>query len=589
MKVLLSGYYGFGNIGDEAVLEAIKAGIKAHDLNAQIDVLPTNRNAWPEIFSKIAGTDLLISGGGTLFQNATRGRSLLYYLGIVWLAKLMRKKVIIFAQGFGPLNGSIYQSLTRYVLNKVDSITLRDEVSKTAMQKIGINQPEIKVTADPSFSLAVPGKEIGTKILQLEGVGTDRPRLGIALRANPANQQLLPVIEWLVKQYNYHPVFLPFKCPEDIEAAQTLQKELKVPSTLIFRVCTVEEMLSLVGNMDILIGMRLHSLIFSAMNAVPMVGLSYDPKVEAFMQSIGQPCVQMDKMAGLEEKLNAVIKNREGIKEELLKKKEELKEKELLNFSFLNSPPSPSLKKRGGEIDFSGIKVDNVTLAEAVAKVEVMIDKKSPHLIVTPNPEIIVAAQNDSELKNIMNSAALRVPDGISMVVVSRILGRPLKERVSGIDLMLKLVEVSAKKGYRLFLLGSAPGVAEEAANKLKNRFPSLQIVGTQDGFFGLPAGQAGDDSKIIQKIKNAQPDILFVGLGGGKQERWLKRHLQELGISVCMTIGGSLDVISGRKQRAPKWIQALYIEWLYRLITEPNRWKRQLALPKFLWLMFRS
>ena len=337
MKVLLSGYYGFGNIGDEAVLEAIKAGIKAHDLNAQIDVFPTNRNAWPEIFYKIAGTDLLISGGGTLFQNATRGRSLLYYLGIVWLAKLMRKKVIIFAQGFGPLNGSIYQSLTSYVLNKVDSITLRDEVSKTAMQKIGINQPEIKVTADPSFSLAVPGKEIGTKILQLEGVVTDRPRLGIALRANPANQQLIPVIDWLVKQYNYYPVFLPFKCPDDVEAAQTLQKELKVPSTLIFRVCTVEEMLSLVGNMDILIGMRLHSLIFAAMNAVPMVGLSYDPKVEAFMQSIGQPCVKLDEMERLEKKLEEVIINKNRTRAELTMKREDLREKAVAAFSLVAS------------------------------------------------------------------------------------------------------------------------------------------------------------------------------------------------------------------------------------------------------------
>jgi N-acetylglucosaminyldiphosphoundecaprenol N-acetyl-beta-D-mannosaminyltransferase len=269
-----------------------------------------------------------------------------------------------------------------------------------------------------------------------------------------------------------------------------------------------------------------------------------------------------------------------------------------LSFSFLNSPPfSPSLFKRGGYrakrgggefVDFSGIKVDNVTLIEAAKKVEVMIAEKSPHLIVTPNPELIVAAQDNQELKKIMNSAALRVPDGISMVVVSKILGRPLKERVSGIDLMLKLIEVSAKKGYKIFLLGSAPGVADEAAAKLKAKYPSLQIVGTQDGYFGLPAGQGGDDSSVIEKIKKAKPDILFTGLGGGRQEKWLNRHRQELGVPVCMTIGGSLDVISGEKQRAPQWVQSLYIEWLYRLITEPNRWRRQLALPKFLWLMFK-
>ena len=233
-------------------------------------------------------------------------------------------------------------------------------------------------------------------------------------------------------------------------------------------------------------------------------------------------------------------------------------------------------------IDFAGIQVDNLTLSEAAEKVKQFLSAFEPHLIVTPNPEIIVACQEDHELKDIINSAALRVPDGISMVVVSKILGRPLKERVSGIDLMLKIVEMSAKYGYKIFLLGSAPGIADEAAAKLIESYPGINIVGTQDGYF-----KPGDDLKIIEKIKNTKPDILFVGLGAGRQERWLNHHLKALNVAVSMVIGGSLDVISGRKKRAPIWVRALYIEWLYRLITEPNRWKRQIALPRFLWLMF--
>ena len=233
-------------------------------------------------------------------------------------------------------------------------------------------------------------------------------------------------------------------------------------------------------------------------------------------------------------------------------------------------------------IDFAGIQVDNLTLSEAAEKVKQFLSASEPHLIVTPNPEIIVACQEDHELKDIINSAALRVPDGISMVVVSKILGRPLKERVSGIDLMLKIVEMSAKYGYKIFLLGSAPGIADEAAAKLIESYPGINIVGTQDGYF-----KPGDDLKIIEKIKNTKPDILFVGLGAGRQERWLNHHLKALNVAVSMVIGGSLDVISGRKKRAPIWVRALYIEWVYRLITEPNRWKRQIALPRFLWLMF--
>lgn len=232
-------------------------------------------------------------------------------------------------------------------------------------------------------------------------------------------------------------------------------------------------------------------------------------------------------------------------------------------------------------IDFAGIKVDDYTLVEATAKVEEFSQDSNPHLIVTPNPEIIVSSQKDRELKDIINSASLRVADGISMVVVSRILGKPLRERVTGIDLMLKIVEQSSKKGRKIFLLGSKEEIVKEAAVKLLAKYSGISIVGIHHGYFG-------EDIKVIKAIKDTKPDILFVGLGAGRQEKWLSKHLNELNVPVAMVIGGSLDVISGQKKRAPKWIQALYIEWLYRLITEPNRWKRQLALPQFLWLMFK-
>ena len=232
-------------------------------------------------------------------------------------------------------------------------------------------------------------------------------------------------------------------------------------------------------------------------------------------------------------------------------------------------------------VDFAGIKVDNVTISEAVAKANEFIASGKPRLIVTPNPEAIVACQEDRELREIINSADLRVPDGISMVVVSNILGSPLQERVTGIDLMLRLVELSAREGYKVFLLGSAPGVAEDAAENLMFQFSKLEVAGTRDGYFKK-------DSEVIEEIKDTRPDILFVGLGAGRQEKWVSRHLKELNVPVSMVVGGSLDVISGKKRRAPSWIQKLYIEWLYRLFTEPNRWKRQLALPKFLWLMFK-
>ncbi len=234
-------------------------------------------------------------------------------------------------------------------------------------------------------------------------------------------------------------------------------------------------------------------------------------------------------------------------------------------------------------VDFAGLTVDNLSLDEATEVVRHFIGEGRPRLVVTPNPEMIVAAQTDGDLATVINGADLRVADGISMVVVSRLLGHPLKERVSGIDLMQKLLEQGADYHYKVFLLGGAPGVADEAAGKIKQRFPGLVIVGSHDGFFS-----PGDESALVEQVRSAGPDLLFVGLGAGRQEKWLNRHLHELGATVGMTIGGSLDVLSGRKKRAPRWTQALYIEWLYRLVTEPQRWQRQLALPKFLYLMFR-
>lgn len=232
------------------------------------------------------------------------------------------------------------------------------------------------------------------------------------------------------------------------------------------------------------------------------------------------------------------------------------------------------------KIKLAGIKIDNVSLEESQEKLHNLVQSKKPSQIVTPNPEIIVAAQNDSELREIVNNAALCLPDGISMVVVSKILGNPFKERVAGIDFMMKSIVNAERLGYKIFLLGGEPGISATAAQKLKKQFPKLIIIGAENGYFK-------DEQLIIDKIRSAKPDILFVGLGAGRQERWIAKNLTKLNVPVCVGVGGAMDVISGNKSRAPKIIQMLYIEWLYRLFKEPWRWKRQLALPKFLWFVF--
>ncbi|OGC07755.1 hypothetical protein A2526_02670 [candidate division WOR-1 bacterium RIFOXYD2_FULL_36_8] len=229
-------------------------------------------------------------------------------------------------------------------------------------------------------------------------------------------------------------------------------------------------------------------------------------------------------------------------------------------------------------ITLANIKIDNVTLWESLQKLEEFIVSGKPHLIVTPNPEMIVAAQTDKELFDILNGADLRLPDGISMVVVSRIKKVPLKERVTGIDFLLSSCRLAAEKGWRVFLLGGTELSVSMASQNLKRQFPALNIAGIHDGYFD-------NDDEILSRIKESKSDIIFAGLGAGKQEKWLCKNLDKLGVKVAVGVGGSFDVISGIKKRAPKWVQKLYIEWLYRLITEPYRIKRQVALPNFLYL----
>ncbi len=229
-------------------------------------------------------------------------------------------------------------------------------------------------------------------------------------------------------------------------------------------------------------------------------------------------------------------------------------------------------------IKLANIEVDNVTMKDALLKVEEFFLEKKPKLIVTPNPEIIVSCEKDEELKNIINTAALRLPDGISMVVVSKLLGKPLKERVTGIDFLVSLCGLAEKKGWKVFLLGSKTEVIMAAAENLSKKFPRLNIVGAENGFFC-------NSDAMVSKIKDSGADIVFAGLGGGKQERWLYENINKMGVFAGVGVGGSFDVLSGMKKRAPSWVQKVYLEWLYRLFTEPSRWKRQLALPKFLYI----
>lgn len=229
--------------------------------------------------------------------------------------------------------------------------------------------------------------------------------------------------------------------------------------------------------------------------------------------------------------------------------------------------------------------IDCLSMDQCIDRVAELIELGGPRRVITLNPEILYrAVRADHALLELVGRADLVTADGEGIVWAGRVAGTPFPERVTGIDLMLRLVERAAAEGWRIYLLGAAPGVAEEAAKQLTVRFPGLQVAGTQHGYF-----KPDEEVNIVQSIKQKAPRLLFVALGAPAQEKWIDRHIDSIGHVVAVGVGGSLDVISGRVARAPLWMQKLKIEWLGRLISEPSRWRRMLVLPGFAWLVLRT
>ena len=230
------------------------------------------------------------------------------------------------------------------------------------------------------------------------------------------------------------------------------------------------------------------------------------------------------------------------------------------------------------KINILGVPVDMVSNSQALELFEAFLETDELSFIATPNPEIILAAQKDEQIAEVIKSADLKLPDGTGIVKASAILGQPLSERVTGIDFTYAALQRLAKAGGSVFLLGSKPGIAEKAAAKLVEQIPSLRIAGYRDGYF-----KSFEEDEVVNEINDSGADMLCTALGAPKQEFFIYRHRDELKAKVAIGIGGSLDVWSGTLNRAPQFYIDHNIEWVYRLKQEPARIKRIWKLPLFL------
>ena len=235
-----------------------------------------------------------------------------------------------------------------------------------------------------------------------------------------------------------------------------------------------------------------------------------------------------------------------------------------------------------------GVRVDRVSQLQALDLVDQMIalfrasgNTLPCQQIVTVNTEFVMAAQKNIEFRQTINNAALVVADGIGVVWATRFVGFPTPERITGTDTLVALAKRCAERGYRLYLLGAAPGVAEQTGVCLQALAPGLQIAGT---YAGTPA--LAEEDAIIERIHAANTDVLCVAYGAPSQELWIYRNLPRLPAAVAIGVGGAYDFLSGRQRRAPRAMQRIGLEWLYRLYREPWRWKRMLAIPRFMLLV---
>ncbi len=315
-KLVISGYYGFGNAGDEAMLSAMVCALRGLDPTLQITVISGNpedtrkrygvaavhRLNLPGIARVVRQANLLVSGGGSLLQDVTSGRSIFYYLGILQLADMLGCPIMLYAQGIGPIRSGAARSFMRRIGARIAGGTVRDEGSLTELAGLGLELSKISVTADPVLALEPVSLDSGRAILgklELPGAG---PLIGFSVREWQGREHFKTVFaavaDRLVIELDARILFLPMQCPDDLQAARLVAGQMSGIHAMIGSRTDTTDLLSIVGNLDLLIGVRLHALIFAAVMETPFIGVSYDPKIERFLESIGeQPVGTLDSLS----------------------------------------------------------------------------------------------------------------------------------------------------------------------------------------------------------------------------------------------------------------------------------------------------
>lgn len=355
-EILISGYYGFRNSGDDALLQSIINDLEAHGLKQNITVLSANPGETAasygvravnrmNIFAVAAhmrNAVLLISGGGTLLQDGTSTKSLLYYIEIIKTAQRFGVKTMLYSNGIGPLLRPMNRRITAKTLEKVDFITLRDAASERLLREIGVKHDRVRLTADPVFSLEGSPESEGRRLLADIDVPEGRRLLGISVRnwgtlKPDFFENVARAAEYAARRYDMYPVIIPMQSGVDGDASRKTAQLIKTQSSILCEDIKTEDMLSVISCMDLCIGMRLHTLIYAAAQGVPIIGLVYDPKVSGFMDYAHQTLyteVESVSADGLMRLIDSCMSDYDAVKAELTALKERMKKLSGLNCMY---------------------------------------------------------------------------------------------------------------------------------------------------------------------------------------------------------------------------------------------------------------
>lgn len=354
-KILITGYYGYSNSGDDAILSSICKDIKElgdHEITilsknpeetkSEYGVNAIYRFKFNLVRSQIKGSDIILMGGGSLLQDKTSTRSLLYYLFIIWYAKLHNKKCILYANGIGPINKEFNRKLTKWIGNKADVITLRENLSNAELQALGIHKPKIYITADPVFNLPYVKIDVD-KIFEEEGVDTSKPLAAVLFRdwlsADTYIDKTAKLCDYITTQYDMNVVLIPMKYPTDIDVSEKILNSMKNKGYILKQKHNVSEMIEIIGASKVVLSMRLHALLYAAIQNVPMMGFIYDPKVDYYIRELNMYSagdVSSFDLEKVENKLDEIMRDYEKIQEQLAVKVTEIKKKALENREILS-------------------------------------------------------------------------------------------------------------------------------------------------------------------------------------------------------------------------------------------------------------